>query len=316
MSELRRITEHYRLDKLVCSSASGSLFRATDLRSDDTVAVKLIAGDETGPDPAEQRDRFLQTAQTLQNLRHPAIPLVVDFGFTTGGSAFLVTEYLHGSSLEVSAGERPAKVIPLLILVASGLEAMEEQGIAHLNLGLEHVIVTSGPQGDQIKLLGLGGAALRALGGPAAGAETRRIDLRALALLACQILGITPPQGANPERLEIPDSVARELAESRGVAVASGHLAPGGEPGAASLLRGRPARPAAIARGRDRMEDRGSDGPLPGSSGSGGGGCRCAAVRGLGAAAAAICGRPAGCGKDRDPAERENHVAAGARSRR
>ena len=93
MSELRRITEHYLLEKQIASSEAASLFRGTDIESGATVAVELIH-DDGGT--AEWRQQFLETARALRSFDHPGLPRVLDFGITHAGGAFLVTEHLDG----------------------------------------------------------------------------------------------------------------------------------------------------------------------------------------------------------------------------
>jgi hypothetical protein len=92
MSELRRITERYLLEKQIASSEAASLFHGTDLESGAMVAVELIRDDGT----AEWRQQFLETARALRALDHPSLPRVLDFGITHAGGAFLVTELLDG----------------------------------------------------------------------------------------------------------------------------------------------------------------------------------------------------------------------------
>jgi hypothetical protein len=94
MSELRRITERYLLEKQIASSEAASIFRGTDLESGATVAVELIHGNDGGA--AEWRQQFLETARALRALDHPSLPRVLDFGITHAGGAFLVTEVLDG----------------------------------------------------------------------------------------------------------------------------------------------------------------------------------------------------------------------------
>jgi hypothetical protein len=94
MSELRRITERYLLEKQIAASEAVSLFRGTDLESGATVAVELIHDDDGGT--AEWRQQFLETARALRSLDHPGLPRVLDFGITHAGGAFLVTELLDG----------------------------------------------------------------------------------------------------------------------------------------------------------------------------------------------------------------------------
>jgi len=101
MSGLRRITERYRLEKLLAAGDGGSVFRATDAQTGGTVAVKLINSE--GAEAAELHDRFLAACGALQSQHNSGLPRVLDFGFTTAGTAFLVTEYLAGPSFEESA---------------------------------------------------------------------------------------------------------------------------------------------------------------------------------------------------------------------
>ncbi|HEX4962330.1 MAG TPA: protein kinase [Thermoanaerobaculia bacterium] len=206
MSELRRITERYRLDKLVAASDAGSVFRGTDVQSSETVAVKLINSD--GAEAEEQRERFLAVCRDLQSLHHPSIPRVLDFGFTTAGSAFLVTEYLHGSSFEDFALSSPPRVLSLLLLVVEGLEAMAQRGLASGNLRAANLLVAPAEGGgEQVKILGLGSPLLRAEAAPS-GADAYRQDLRGLGALACRMLGLT---AGVDSRVEIPLETAVEL---------------------------------------------------------------------------------------------------------
>ena len=80
MRELRRITERYRLDRLVSASTTGDVFQGIDLSTGEPVAVKLISGDSG--ESEQQRERFLATCRALQALRHPSLPRVLDYGFT------------------------------------------------------------------------------------------------------------------------------------------------------------------------------------------------------------------------------------------
>src|SRR5689334_4486018 len=104
MSPLREITERYRLEKIVKSTRSGSVLRATDVLGGGTVVVKLVA---LGADPAADGERFSRFAGALAALEHPSLPVLRDFGLTTDGSAFLVMEHLEGRSVATLAGTDP-----------------------------------------------------------------------------------------------------------------------------------------------------------------------------------------------------------------
>jgi Protein tyrosine and serine/threonine kinase len=224
MSELRRITERYRLDKLVVSSDTGSLFRGTDAQSGETVAVKLI-NSEIGSESESERERFLDTARAFQAIHHPSLPKVLDFGFTTAGSAFLVTEYLHGTGFQEYAGSAPARVLSLLLLVIDGLEALAQKGITTRNLRAENLLVVPGAEGEQVKILGLGTAALRSGAGSYGPVEYRE-DLRAFGRLVCCMLGL--PEGP-ASQVGVPLEIAVEL-EQPEVLISLLHAALEGDP--------------------------------------------------------------------------------------
>jgi hypothetical protein len=182
MSDLLRITERYRLDKLIHASDTASVFRATDSRSGQVVALKLIRA-EIDESRHDGRAVFERAAQALKDCSHPSLPRLLDFGFTAAGSAFLVTEYLLGARFELFAGSPARRVLPLLLPVLDGLEELDRHQLAHRNLRADNLLVM--PRGDeeQVKLLGWGSGTV------GCGEEGRRADLRAFAELTCEAIG-------------------------------------------------------------------------------------------------------------------------------
>lgn len=74
----------------------GTVYRATDRYSGDTVALKLLHAGAGGPDEGE---RFAREAQLLSELRHPGIVSHVAHGQTPDGQRFLAMEWLEGEDL-------------------------------------------------------------------------------------------------------------------------------------------------------------------------------------------------------------------------
>jgi len=182
MSDLLRITERYRLDKLIHASDTASVFRATDLRSGETLALKLIRAD-VDASRHDVRSQFESAARALQQCRHASIPRLLDYGFTAAGSAFLVTEYLLGAGFEVFTGSPVGRVLPLLLPVLDGLEELGRHQLAHRNLRPDNLLLV--PHGDEERLVLLGWG--RAAAG--AGEEGRRADLRDFAEVTCAAIG-------------------------------------------------------------------------------------------------------------------------------
>jgi hypothetical protein len=210
MSEPRRITERYRLEKRVSSKDSGSVFRAFDTLSGEVVAVKLI---NTG-DSEEERDLFERHLAALQGVRHPALPRILEAGFTTAGSAFLVTEFLVGDNLSELVHAQPARILALLLQLADGLEALAAHGLGVRSLSADNLWIVPGAPGpddrsaEQVKILGLGGTTFGA--DPAAG---DRATLRGFAELAVQTLDLPVRDGQDDSTIALPLHVAGSLTE-------------------------------------------------------------------------------------------------------
>jgi eukaryotic-like serine/threonine-protein kinase len=225
--QLRELTDRYQLQKIVKSTRFGTILRAMDSGSGQTVAAKLIT---VGPSPglAVGAPDFEKLAGVLGALRHPNLPVVLDFGFTPDGSAFFVLELLEGKPLDAVSGLSPARVLKIVGQALSGLEVLAGRGVAHHNLSPDNLFLATTPAGDQVKLLGLGTAIFRprdaAAGGAVATESARflapellagapadwRADLYSLALTTCHALGATVGLGDTPV-VQMPLAVSFEL---------------------------------------------------------------------------------------------------------
>ena len=219
--QLREIAQSYQLQKILKSSRWGSVLRGTDVRSGQAVVVKLLnVAPALGPEA--MAPAFEKLAATLGGLRgHPHLPVLLDHGFATDGSAFLVFEPLEGKSVDDLAGASPATLLKLVGGAMTGWEALASRGLPHLNLSPDNLLVAAG---EQVKLLGLGTALFRPRDG-AAGAENARFlapevlagaaadwraDLYSLARITCQLLGATVGFGETPV-VQFPLAVSFEL---------------------------------------------------------------------------------------------------------
>src|SRR5205085_7373449 len=89
------LQDRYRVKGPLGRGGMGAVYEATDLRLSRTVALK-----ETLAETGELRRAFEREARLLANLRHPALPKVLDH-FAEGDGLFLVMEFIPGQDLGV-----------------------------------------------------------------------------------------------------------------------------------------------------------------------------------------------------------------------
>ena len=110
----------------------GTVYRARDRVSGDTVALKLLhKGSSRKKDGSLRFDR---EAQLLSELHHPAIVAHITHGKTSEGQPFLIMEWLDGEDLDSRLLRGPLSLRDSLALVdrvAGGLAVAHERGILH-----------------------------------------------------------------------------------------------------------------------------------------------------------------------------------------
>ena len=145
------LAERYRLDDLIGSGGFASVFRAHDLRLDRDVAVKvLLANGAADPVIAARFDR---EARVLAAVSHPNVVAIHDVepgDPASGAGPFLVMDLCDGGSLADRLAAAPAgrlapdELVPILVDVASGLDALHAQGIVHRDLKPSNVLLSDG----------------------------------------------------------------------------------------------------------------------------------------------------------------------------
>ena len=131
---------HYRIEELIGEGGMGVVYRAHDLTLNRAVAVKflsLMAAD------GDRRRRFQFEAEAASSLNHPHILSVFEVG-THDGKPYLVTEFVHGSTLrewvrQVSPSVR--QLLEALVPVAEALATAHQAGLVHRDIKPENVLV-------------------------------------------------------------------------------------------------------------------------------------------------------------------------------
>ena len=132
----------YRIVGLMARGGMGDVYRATDVRLQRDVALKLLA--HAGTDDTQRIERFLQEARVTAALDHANIVKVFDVG-VLDGRPYLVAELLDGETLRVRLGRGPLAAEEATRIagdVAAGLVVAHAAGLVHRDLKPDNVFLT------------------------------------------------------------------------------------------------------------------------------------------------------------------------------
>jgi serine/threonine protein kinase len=131
----------YRIEAVRGCGGFGAVYRATDLQTGQTVAIKENQRHQTF-------QRFEREGKLLIQLSHPNLPTVHEvFVDQTTGRAFLVMDFIEGETLEemLERLQRPLtwqEAQPILAQVINALNHLHRNKIIHRDISPSNIIVT------------------------------------------------------------------------------------------------------------------------------------------------------------------------------
>lgn len=147
------LSRRYLVGASLGEGGMGTVYRATDLRTGGTVAVKIVR-----PELAADGDyiaRLRREAQLAAAVDSPRVVRIVDLDHE-GGVTYLVMEYVDGATLaELVRGGPLAtrKALHIAREIAFALEALHTRGIVHRDLKPHNIKVDPG---GAVKLIDFG----------------------------------------------------------------------------------------------------------------------------------------------------------------
>src|SRR5262249_9620124 len=151
------INTRYQLERIISRGATGIVVAATNLESSQEVAIKILRASVMA-DPRAQ-DRFRREAHIAAHFHHPQIVPVHDFGFLPDASAYVVSEYVKGTSLRSEMNQQGKFAVEdateIIAEVCEALDAAHRAGLVHRDLKPESIILLPSPDQSpcQVKIV-------------------------------------------------------------------------------------------------------------------------------------------------------------------
>jgi serine/threonine-protein kinase len=145
--------DHFRIESLVASSGMATIYRATDVTRESTVAIKLPHF-EMESDPVFY-DRFQRESVIGTTLNHPGIVKV--FTEDNRSRLYMVLEWVDGRLLrDVMTAEGrlpPERATNIALQICDALHYMHSQGVVHRDLKPENIMIGAD---DRVKVIDFG----------------------------------------------------------------------------------------------------------------------------------------------------------------
>lgn len=133
----------YRIEEPLGSGGMGTVYKARNVRTDGSVAIKLLRREAA--DNPEIFRRFQEEARIGSALRHPHIVHVIDFNQDEAGRQFIVMEYLEGEDLAKRLEHKGRlsldETLGIARQVGSALQAAHDRGVVHRDIKPQNIFL-------------------------------------------------------------------------------------------------------------------------------------------------------------------------------
>lgn len=161
---LGKVINGFRLNTKLGEGGMGLVYGARQIETDQEAAVKILRTHLSSNERVVRR--FHREAQAQNQLRHPNIVHVHDFGFEKGIGFFIAMEFLRGLSMEEILEGHMYKVTPLFIRaviqqVCDAMGLAHSRGIYHRDLKPDNIFLLDERDGEfskntHVKILDFG----------------------------------------------------------------------------------------------------------------------------------------------------------------
>jgi serine/threonine-protein kinase len=136
--------ERYRLIDFIGQGGMSLVYRAVDVRTGHSVAIKILKSEYNGD--KEFLERFQREAQAASLMSHHNIVNLLDVG-VEGDYRYLVAEYVSGSTLKEIIQQKghinTTTAIQITVRILSALQHAHDNGIIHRDIKPQNVLVNA-----------------------------------------------------------------------------------------------------------------------------------------------------------------------------
>ena len=137
------IAGRFRIECEIGTGGMGTVYRATHLGLQRSVAVKIIKS-EFAADP-DVADRFMREARTMAKLRHVGAAMIFDAGNLPDGRHFIIMEFIEGTTLSEALAREgrfsPERAVNIAVQICDVLEEAHQLGIIHRDLKPSNIML-------------------------------------------------------------------------------------------------------------------------------------------------------------------------------
>ncbi len=148
------ISRRFRVEETIGRGGMSIVYRAFDLKTRQTVAVKVLR--EEYEDDEEYRERFGREAQVYRKLSHPNIVNLIATGMA-GGISYIAMDYVDGRTLKELIAEKrrmePEEAVHYALQTLAGLGHAHARGIIHRDVKPQNIMVS---RNGQVKVADFG----------------------------------------------------------------------------------------------------------------------------------------------------------------
>lgn len=138
----KRISDRYKIEKLIGGGGMSNVYLAHDMILNRDVAIKILRYDFTNEE--ELHRRFQREALSATSLTHPNIVSIYDVG-EDGDMHYIVMEYIKGKTLKQYIQEfsplAPARAVHIMKQLTGAMAHAHEHGIIHRDIKPQNILM-------------------------------------------------------------------------------------------------------------------------------------------------------------------------------